>query len=473
MKSRKNIQVVFSQILLIALLAALQGELPAQAREEQWDVLRSQIPESYKHYSVALQYTPSRSTFHSASRDDSQSTALAEAEQIDGYKEHIDFGTAADGYRYSVLLRGAPELRLINRDGRQIHRARMLRSRHNETSEIVVEGYFFLGNQFEIPFELASHELALPTDETIPGTFSVNIYSHHPYSYRGSLRTRLRGSLTGSTFTEEADLKVSLSYRESIQPKNASVNLALEPFDKEVPRDSASGKITDVLKLRSAKIVVEKIATDSSEIVLAVMDGDLKQALTEQPHLSVGEPVPDFARVDLIRRQLLTLEDFCTTAGRKGWVVLIFGDLKRQPVDRHRRGQETMGLPLDETVMLEILRKDLQTPPVVVFVSRQFFLSDLYERWLGQEPDFYIISDYSNPMDLRFWFPFRQDSYHRPSGKIETLRKQLVLPENKASILLANGEGDLVYIDVDAGQRLEKSLTQINRLMKGSRSSKE
>ncbi|MHC4483467.1 MAG: hypothetical protein ACYSW4_07965 [Planctomycetota bacterium] len=473
MKSRKKVQVAFNPILLIALLGALQVEVSAQGQEKQWNVLHNRVPEGSKRYTVALQYTPSRSNFYSASRDDFKSAALAEAEQIDGYKEHIDFGTALGGYRYSVLLRDAPEFRLINRDGRRIHRARILRSRHDETSEIVLEGYFFLGNQIEIPFELAGHELALPTHESIPGTFMMNVYSHNPYSYRGSLHTRLRGSLTGSTFTEDADLKVSLSYRESIQPKSASVNLALEPFDKEVPHASASGKITDVLKLRSAKIVVEKIATDSSEIVLAVINGDLEQALTGQPHLSVGEPVPDFARVDLIRRQLLTLEDFCTRAGRKGWVVLIFGDLKRQPVEYHHRGQETMGLPLDETVILEILKKDVQTPPVVVFVSRQFFFSDLYERWLGQEPDFYLIADYSNPMDLRFWFPFRHESHHRPSGKIETLRKQLILPENKASILLANGEGNLVYIDVDAGQRLEKSLTQINGLMKDSKSSKK
>jgi len=473
MKSQKVTAVAFVPVFLIAFLAILHVEVWAELQEKQWDVLHEQIPDSATRYSVALRYEPSGSTFCSTSGRDIESVSLPEAEQIDGYIEHIDFGPALDGYAYSVLLRDARELRLINRDGRRIHRARILRSRQNEMSEIVREGYFFLNNQIEIPFEVPGQQLALPTHESIPGTFSMNIYGHDPYSYRGSFHTRLKGSLTGSAFIEDADLKVSLSYRESVQPNNASVNLALQPFDKEVPGDSASGKITDVLKLRSAKLVVEKIASDSSEVVLAVIHGDLRQVPKEEPHLSVSKPVPSFARVEMIRRQLLTLEDFCKKAGRKGWVVLIFGDLKRQSVDYHRRGQETMGLTLDETVMLEILEKDLKTPPVVVFVCRQFFFSDLYERWLGRDPNFYIVADYGNPMDLWFWFPFRRDSYHRPSGKIESLREQFLLPENKVSILLANGEGNLVYINVDAGKQLAETLTQINGLMKDSKSPKK
>ena len=72
-------------------------------------------------------------------------------------------------------------------------------------------------------------------------------------------------------------------------------------------------------------------------------------------------------------------------------------------------------------------------------------------------------------MDVQFWFPSRQPSYHRPSAKIETLREQFVLPENKVSVLLVNGKGNLVYIDVDAGQQLAENLTEINRLMRAKK----
>jgi hypothetical protein len=247
----------------------------------------------------------------------------------------------------------------------------------------------------------------------------------------------------------------------------------VQPLDEKVPYDSTSGKITDVLKLRAAKLVVEKIASDSSEIVLAVIHGDIKQTPKEEPYLSVSKPVPAFTRVELIRRKLLTLEELCKKAGPKRHVVLIFGELKRKPAtpDYYSRGQITNELTLGEAMVLEILQRDLKYPPVVVFVCRRFLISDLYETWLGQEPEFYVVADYSNPMDVQLlWFAFRDyppypTPYSRSSVKAETLREQFVLPENKLSVLLANDKGNLVYIDVDAGQHLAKTLTEINKLI--------
>lgn len=101
-------------------------------------------------------------------------------------------------------------------------------------------------------------------------------------------------------------------------------------------------------------------------------------------------------------------------------------------------------------------------------------ISDLYEKWLGQDPEFYIVADYSNPMNAQFWSPFRDyppysPPYSRPSVKEETLREQFVLPEGKVSILLVNGEGKLAYINVDAGQQLAESLTEINKLISSNK----
>lgn len=470
MKSQKAYLIGCGSIFLMVLLAALQAQVWAESQNKQWVVFHNQIPESFMRYSVALQYVPSESTFYSASRSNIESVALPDGEQIDGYKERLDFGTKLDGYQYSVLLRAARELCLISRDGRQICKAQILRSRQNTESEIVKEGYFFLNSQIEIPFEVPGQQLGLAPHASVPGTFSINIYGHAPYSYRGSLSARLKGSLTGSVFIDGANLEVSVSYKESLQPNDRYVKLAVQPLDEKVPHDSTSGKITDILKLRSARLVVEKIASDSSEIVLAVIHGDLRQILKEQPPLSVSKPVPAFARVDLIGRHLLTLDKLRKQAGSKGYIVLIFGDLKRTYPDYVRyRNRGTNKLTLDETMVMDILQRGLKTPSVVVFVCRQFLFSDLYEKWLGQDPGFYIVADYSNPMDVQFWFPSRQPSYHRPSAKIETLREQFVLPENKVSVLLVNGKGDLVYIDVDAGQQLAENLTEINRLMRAKK----
>jgi hypothetical protein len=473
MKSQKTCLIGWGIIFLTVLLTALQVEVCADSQEKQWVVFQERIPENSMRYSVALKYSPSEATLYSASQSNIKSAALPEGERTDDYRERINLGAAIDGFQYSVLLRGADELALLNSDGRQIRKVRVLRSKQDVEPEVMKEGYLFLGSQFEISFKLPGQQLDLATNESVPGTFSINIYGGDPYSYQGSFSTVLRGSLTGSAFIEGANLGVSVSYKESPRPNDRYVSLTVQPLDEKVPYDSTSGKITDVLKLRAAKLVVEKIASDSSEIVLAVIHGDLRQTPKEEPYLSVSKTVPTFARVDLIRRKLLTLDELCKKAGPKRHIVLIFGELKRKPAapDYYSRGQITNELTLDEAMVLEILQKDLKYPPVVVFVCRRFLISDLYETWLGQEPEFYVVADYSNPMDVQLlWFPSRDyppypTPYSRSSVKAETLREQFVLPENKVSVLLANDKGNLVYIDVDAGQHLAKTLTEINKLI--------
>jgi hypothetical protein len=475
MKSQKACLIGRGLIVLVVLLTALQVQICAEDQEKQWVVFHDQIPERSRRYSVTLRYVPSESTFYSASKGGFQSIAVPEGEQKGGYTERVDFGTVVDGHQYSVLLGDAREVRLIHPDGRQIGKAQILRSKQDNGSEVLREGYFFLGNQITIPFEVPGQKIALPTRELVPGTFTFNMHSHSRYVYQGSFSTHLKGSLKGSASRDGSNLQVSVSYRESLQPNDGHIQLAIQPFDEEPPYDSVRGKITDILKLRSAKLVVEKIASDNSEIVLAVVHGDFRWApKEEESHLSIGEPVPALARVDLVRRELLTSDELCKKVGPKGYIVLVFADLKRGPVDHHRRGGRTNTLALDETMALEILQRDLNTPAVVVFVCRRFFFSDLYEKWLGQHPDFYIIPDYSNPMNVQFVFPFRDHPhYDQPSANVETLRKQFRLPENKMCVLVVDGKGNLVYIDTDAEQQLAEVLTEINELMRGKKHPEE
>ncbi len=471
MKSQKTILVGWGAIFLIVLLAALQVEVWADSQEKQWVVFQDQIPESSARYSIALRYVPSKSTFYKASQRNVKSVVLSESEQIDDYKQRINFDTAVDGYQYSMLIRPAHELVLLNSDRMQILMVQILRSKQNTEPEILQKGYLFLNRQLKIPFELPGQQLGLPTTESVPGTFSINIYGRDQYSYQGSFSTVLQGSLTGSTFIKGVNLELSLTRKESLRPNDCYVNLAVQPLDEKVPPDSTSGKITDVLKLRSAKLVVEKVASDSSEIVLATLDGDISKAKEEwlKSHLGIGKPISPFARVDLLRQKLLTLDELCKEAGFKRHIVLIFGDFKRQLPDYACRGQVTSELMLGEKMILEMLQRDLEYPPVVVFVCRQLFLSDLYEKWLGQDLGFYIIADYSNPMDVQFRFPSRHHGCERPSAKAETLRGQFALPENKVSVLLVNGKGNLEYIDIDAGQQLAETLAKVNKLVSSKR----
>jgi len=308
----------------------------------------------------------------------------------------------------------------------------------------------------------------------VSGTFLINIYGNNPSSYRSYFSTDLKGTLTGIAVLEGIKLKVSVTYKESLRPNDRYVTLTIRPFDEKITYDSVSGKITDFLRLRSATLVVEKIASDSSEIVLAAVHGDLSQILKEQPYLSVNKPVPAFARVDLIRHKLLTFEELCRMARPKRYIVLIFGDFGQIPAvpGYNYRGRQITGeITLDESIVMEILQRNLKHPPLVVFVCRQFSVSDLYEKWLGREPEFYVLADYSNPLDVLFSPPLRVYSSYgspipRPSSmKTETLRQQFMLPEDNVSVLVANDKGNLVYIDIDAAQRLAETLTEVNKLI--------
>ena len=218
---------------------------------------------------------------------------------------------------------------------------------------------------------------------------------------------------------------------------------------------------------------MEKIATDSSEIILAAIHGDLAQSAQGQLHLGINKPVPAFSRVELIGRKLLTLDQLCKKAGRRGYTVLIFGDLKRQPSEYYRPDMGMNKLTLDESMILDILQRDSKTPPTVVFVCREILLSDLYEKWLGQDPGFYILSDYSNPMEMNFLPPSNRSSRYRQPTKPETLRGQFLLPENNVSIVLINGEGNIIYININAGKQLEESLTRINKLIRDNKSAEK
>ncbi len=467
MRSQKNC-VRGLVIISIILLTVLHSEVCADSQEKQWIVLQEQIPKNSVRYNIALRYSKSESSFYNASQPNIKSTPLPEAEQIGGYKELFSFGPAVDGFQYSVLIRGADEFTLLSADGRQIRKARVLRSKQNVEPQVLREGYLFLGSQFEIPFELPCRQLGLDVNEPLMGMFTINIYGEGSGSYRGSFSTIVRGLLTGSVLIKGASLEVSVSYRESLLPNDRYVNLTVKPLDEQIQGDSAGGKITDVIKLRSAKLVVEKIASDNSELALAVIDGDIKQTLEGgQFPLGLGKSVPAFARVDLIRHKPFTLEELCKKAGPQRHIVMIFGDFRQRLPNYYYRGQPSGDLPLDETMILDLLQRDLKYPPLVVFVCRRFSITDLYEKWLGKDPDFYIITDYSNPMSTQFdVFSRDYPPYPRqPVVKEETLRKQLMLPEDNVLLLLVSKEGKLVYIDIDAGQQLSEKLTKINRLL--------
>ena len=121
---------------------------------------------------------------------------------------------------------------------------------------------------------------------------------------------------------------------------------------------------------------------------------------------------------------------------------------------------------MDEAMIIEILRKDCDRKIVVGYVCQRLSLSDLYEKWLGCEPEFYVLSDFSNPLNMQFFGISMEPHMHRRHDGGETLRGKLKFEKEKIITALIDGNGDLVYLNTDAGNKLAGSLTQINNLIK-------
>jgi len=460
-------------VLLIVLLSAPPLKAGTGQQEKQWVVFHKDIPESAVRFNVSLEYSPSRQNFCQLSQE-LRAEALPENRKNKGYKQQINITTAIDGYQYRLLFGEASDLNLLSRDAEQLFKVEIIRWEQNRKPEIFKEGYMMLGREIEIPFQICGNQMNLPVSGPVSGAFMINIYNSDRTLLRGDFRTHIDGQLSGSALTEGAALNVSITSNDSLKLEDRNVNLNIKPFDKNIQSSSASSKITDIFDIRGAKLAVEKVTSDCSQLVLAVLHGDLNQSSEQLNKLILNKPVPNFARVELVQRKLVTLKDLKAQAGTEGHIVMLFGEFKENLPPGMMPGRMPSYMPmselaLDETAVSKILRQDIVKPLVIVFVCQSLQFGDLYEKWLDRNPEFLIISDFGNPMNTRFQIPFRggpMPYYNERTITKETLREFFGIAENKVAVLLINGQGDLLYMNKDAGQQFSETLTGINTLMK-------
>ncbi|MBE0537572.1 MAG: hypothetical protein IH624_18055 [Phycisphaerae bacterium] len=453
-------------VLCLAVLGLLRGE--ALGEDKEWVVLHDGASPAFQRYSIPLKFSPSTSTFLSGPTRKTASKRVEDGGE-GAYTDRLDFGTGVDGRDYSVLLREAGEVQFISPEAGRLFAAKILRATGNDAPETVKEGYLFLQKEAECKVEACPENVGIPSKEAVPATLRFTVTSSNAGGYEGSFRMSIGGSLSGSIVTDKAVVSVSVTCRESLEQKDRSVTLSVKPHDDAMIGGTVNAKVSDVLALGSTKLIVEKVAADGSEIVLAAVHGDLVQSKMQGRIPAnvpeVGKPFPNFARVDLIGRRLVTLDDLRKEAGDDGFVALLFGDLK-QVLPEHYGGMPQMKqLSLDERLVGEMLKKDVEAKVIVGFACQELSLTNLYEKWLGSDPGFCLISDFSNALQVQFSGSMPR-GYYGPPSRGETLRGQLALPEDKVIAALISGRGELVYLDADAGKELAGSLIQMNRLMR-------
>lgn len=467
MKSQK--QVLVATLLYSAMIVLTVLLSPVRADEKQWVVLQDNIPQEIERFNIVLKFTQSDSSFYDVSQHQIKSQAIKNVSKKEDYSQQLDFGTAVDGYQYVALIKNASEMNVIGQNSDRLCMVKVLRIKDNKKPEIAKEGILSLNSDIEIPIEVSPDQVIVPYKEMIKGQLEINMSNHDNPVYEGRSRTTLNGNLSGSTSAKKAFLNASVTCRSSLELKDRYLSLSLKPFDEQTVSVSCNGKISDTLMLGSAKLVVEKIASDSSELVLALLDGNLDPVKKQDYALAaVGKPFPSFARVELVKRQLLTLDDLRKDAGADGYVVLIFGDFKRDPSPFFGGRPPMRNLSLDERMISDMLKKDCEKPIIIAFVCQQLSISDLYEKWLGHDPEFRVLSDFSNPLNVfgAAGMDPRMFNLSQRGERVETLRGNLKFENEKTITVLVDGNGDTVYLNTDAGNELADSLVKINTLMR-------
>jgi hypothetical protein len=388
----------------------------------------------------------------------------------------VDFDPAPVGIRCALLLRPAKEIEWLGREdsGYNLFRIAILQGRAGEDLKTVKEGYISMGQSFSLPVEIPGAQLGLPVKQLVRGSLDFRFDTTRPETYRAFLALNLNASLTGSVMTDSAKVDATLEVPGSRRLEDRQIVIQVTPFDKRLRPDTASGKISDIITLQTSRLVVERIMADYSRVGLAVVDGRLgerspEELVDQSRGIAPRRPLPRFARVDLIRRRLVSLDDLCAEAGETGRIVLVFGDRPPEMPGYYEGpgGRAGAPLPMEETLIQKTLSSGVEKPLILVFVCRRFDPATLYDKWLGTDPTFYMLSDYSQPSAaLGFRGPYFPRGMPGSGAQAETLRGKFALPEDKVSVLLVDGTGTVLHVEPDAQDKLERVLTGINEMVR-------
>ncbi|HET7625919.1 MAG TPA: hypothetical protein VFM25_11715 [Verrucomicrobiae bacterium] len=323
-------------------------------------------------------------------------------------------------------------------------------------------------------------DLTIPVDLPLPGigtTRLKNIHGSIGYSINGSQNGKPEVysgrsptlQVAGSNVSDEGKLTLTATVPDELAvTPDVQLTLRFEPLDPSLPERTASGKITDLLTLGTARFAVTSLAPDFSSATLAVVSGSLKQTLQQQ--LKAGAEMPPFSQMNLLTRQTITREDLLTGAKNSAGIVFIFGDLQSETGQSFPgyppsfRGPGSV-LPLPPSAVVEQVCVGLKSKVVVVLVTRQISLGFLYGDLRNQTPDYLILSDFIDPLQTAFQLPqSRSRGWSGPSFPIgrdqPSLRQLFNLPEQTLSIVAFNRMGKVLYVKADAGNTFLTSLAE-------------
>jgi len=386
-----------------------------------------------------------------------------------------EIATLLDGTRYLVVLNEEKSLKFLNRNESPMWYARLYRiSAGNGTKpEVVREGLQLSGNDVTVPVELQSPGIGVTKVKKLHTEIGYNVNSTQngkPQVYSGRGATL---QVSGSQISQVGKLTLTVAVPEQMTvTPDTQVSLRFEPLTAGLPEHSASGKVTDILTLGSARFIVTAIEPDFSKATLAVVAGSLEETLKQQ--LQVGTQMPPFSQVELITRKTVTREDLLAMSKRAAPIVFVFGDLApsggRSPYGPGPGPGMSPTLPLPVADVAEQLALELEPKPLVVFVTRQIGLDFLYAELRNKTPGYLVLTDFADPLRTTFRSPqMNPGGWYGPpyAGAREPALRQLFnLPERTLSMAAFTAAGKVAYVKADVGAEFLSSLADVRGALK-------
>lgn len=393
-----------------------------------------------------------------------------------GYSQYMSLGAQADGASYYALIRVPTDLKWISRQSQPPIDVLLFRGdfAKEEATDKVAEGMIVQGNQTEIPLRRQISPVGANKVSEVQGTLYFNVYGSSGSQLTGNAYSRWNLELQGSSLLKNSKVTVSLNpLQNPVVSPNQPISVRFDPLEASLPTRQAAGKLGDVLDAGPGKLVVEKVAADYSEIVLAVVHGSLQTI--EKSEVQLVSNLPSLAQVDLLNRRLVTGDDLLSAAkANDSQLVLIFGDFKPEATPYYHGDPTQQGwISLSAQGVLDLLTRETGRPPVVAFAVRQVALQSLYDEWLGRPAPFLLLSDFADPLQVTFRAPARSDGYYPPPmpmmgrGPAGSLRRLLGLPEGKVSVVAFDVTGKLRYAKPDVGDNLRGILVETGKVLAG------
>lgn len=252
----------------------------------------------------------------------------------------------------------------------------------------------------------------------------------------GSLASTLR--VNGSTSVGESNISVNIHLTsENVLPQEAKWSAFVSrPHVEQEP--SPVVPLNTNVESGGMLLAMEALAADLSGTTIAVL-----RSTKVEPPPEIKE-LPDFARVDLLRRATITRDKLLSAAQESAGIVFVVAQsigIQLPP------GYLASGsLAMDEQAVVDRLCEGQKQPPLVCFVTTKVSAATLFVKYVDKTPSFYLLCDPSDAsaVSVSTAGEHYYTTYPSCSPAGGCLSRKLGVTGNDVAVLAFDREGKLV-----------------------------